>query len=89
MLEAHAAALLAGAAAAFLAGAAVAEVEAVVAMDAEAGQDEVQHLLAAEAPVATHPGGGNTSWLSTANLCCSDDASIGISDGTALVIVNI
>ena len=32
---------------------------------------------------------GNTSWLSTANLCCSDDANTGISDGTALVIVNI
>ena len=56
MLEAHAGAYQTGTAAAFFGGAAVAEVEAVVAMEAEAGQDEVQHLLAAEAPVATHPG---------------------------------
>ena len=76
--------LLAGAAAAFLAGAAVAEVEAVVAMEAEAGQDEVQQVhTGCRGPC------GNTSWFSAANLCCSDDANIGISEGTSLVIVNI
>ena len=52
VLEAHAAAFLAGAAAALLA------VEAVAAIEEEAGQNEVQqvHVLAAQAPVVTHPG---------------------------------
>ena len=31
----------------------------------------------------------NTSWFAAANLSCSDDANIGISQGTSLVIVNI